>query len=146
MIRELTIRQATGADAKRLCELASQLGYLCHPSEVVGRIERVAGSDKEVILVAQSEDEVIGWTSLAIVEHFYLEPFVEVSGFVVDERFRSHGIGKQLMAAAEQWVRDKNLNLIRLKTNAIRKGAHRFYERHGFEKTKEQYVYMKIIE
>jgi hypothetical protein len=50
-----------------------------------------------------------------------------------------------MVAAAEAWVLERGLAMLRLKTNAARKDAHRFYERMGFENVKEQIVYVKKL-
>jgi len=145
MNESIIIRSAKKEDAPDLAELAGQLGYPCKEADVRSRVERIVRNKNETILVAEDSGIVIAWTSVQIIEHFYLEPFAELSGFVVDAGRRSQGIGKALMDAAEAWVKGKGLDYLRLKTNVIRKDAHRFYERNGFTKTKEQYVYGKAI-
>ena len=45
----------------------------------------------------------------------------------------------------KRWAEAKGVGLIRLRSNVVRTDAHRFYERQGFTKTKEQFVFeMKI--
>lgn len=145
MENAVLIRPVQEADSSRLAELAEQLGYPCKVESVGMRISQYIDSDARTILVAESGGEVVAWTSMDVIDHFYLEPFVEISGFVVDKKCRSMGIGGKLMAEAEKWTMGKGFDTVRLKTNAIRKDAHRFYEGLGFEKTKEQYVYIKKL-
>lgn len=140
-----TTRYATERDCAELARLACQLGYPCSSDDARTRAARYFGSEERAILAADLGGELVGWTSVEIVEHFYLERFAELSGFVVDEGRRGMGLGSLLMAAAEDWARARGLGLLRLKTNVLRSGAHRFYEGLGFECRKEQYVYEKRL-
>lgn len=143
---DLSVRSAGLGDAERLAELAGQLGYPCAAGDVEGRMRSYLGSDDRVILVAEAAGRVVGWLSLAVTRHFYVSPFVEVSGFVVDEDYRGSGIGGRLMGEAEAWTRGRGLSVLRLKTNVVRTRAHRFYERLGFVRSKQQFVYGKRLE
>jgi GNAT superfamily N-acetyltransferase len=143
---ECRIRKAVSDDYPFLADLACQLGYPCEPLEVKSRIVRYLDSPYCAILVAEEGEAVLGWTSLEVVDHFYLPRFAEISGLVVDEGHRGRGLGAVLIAAAGAWASERGLAVLRLKTNVTRKDAHRFYEKLGFQKTKEQYVYMKRLE
>ena len=145
MERQITIRTAKPEDARFLSALSAQLGYPCDEGEVESRIRRIAGLEEEDVLVAEDAGRVIAWTSVQVARHFYLEPFAEISGFVVEETFRNRGVGRELLDAAAHWAKDKGCGTLRLKTNVTRKDAHRFYENNGFERTKEQYVYLRSI-
>jgi GNAT superfamily N-acetyltransferase len=50
-----------------------------------------------------------------------------VDDLVVDDRFRSQGIGGQLMAELENRARASGCDRIELDTGVANKGAHRFY-------------------
>ena len=53
---------------------------------------------------------------------------------------RSFKIGKQLIEKIEEIAKDKQLEQIELSTSTYRKGAHRFYERQGYEKLHYNYT------
>jgi len=141
----LAIRDAQVNDAEALAILATQLGYPCNASEIVERINPYLDNQEARILVATINGTVVGWISLNLIKHFYTKPFMEISGFVVDEKERRKGIGKALISEAEKWTREKGYAVLRLKTNLKRKEAHIFYENNGFKKVKEQYVYLKEL-
>ncbi|MDP3177811.1 MAG: GNAT family N-acetyltransferase [Spirochaetaceae bacterium] len=141
----IEIREAVRADAPRLAALAAQLGYPCDEAFVRERMGRYLGASDRVILVADSGGQAVAWTSMEVVDHFYTETCVELSGFVVDEELRGRGVGAALMSAAEAWARGGGHRLLRLRTNVIRAGARLFYERLGFENAKEQIVYSKRV-
>lgn len=144
-MENLVIRDARLEDSQALAMLSAQLGYPTTDSEVKARLPRYLDSDESCVIVAQYRGQVIGWTSVEIVDHFYLDKFVEISGFVVDVEQRGRGIGHMLMREAERWTAEKGLSVLRLKTNVIRVDAHRFYENMGFERTKTQYTYVKQL-
>jgi GNAT superfamily N-acetyltransferase len=146
METDVLIRFARIEDYKELTKLAKQLGYENDESILKERITNYINKIEKAIFVAECNSEVIGWNSVEIIDHFYIEPYVEISGFVVDEKHRNKKIGQTLMRETEKWTKDHGMTKIRLRTNSIRKDAHRFYERLGFIKCKEQIVYDKKIE
>ena len=50
----------------------------------------------------------------------------------VDEKYRGHGIGREMMLWAIKRAREKGCISMQLTTNAERADAHRFYENLGF--------------
>lgn len=53
-------------------------------------------------------------------------------GLAVLEERRGSGIGSRLMAAAEEWARQRGATLMMLDASAANVEARRFYERHGY--------------
>lgn len=102
-------------------------------------------SSRSRIIVAEVDGVVVGWTSVDVVEHFYLEPYVGVSGLVVDAAYRGKGVGKRLIRAVEDWARAQGLAVVRLSANVARTDAHGFYDRNGFTRVKTQYAFMKRL-
>lgn len=143
--RDVTVRPARAADCEQLALLAGQLGYPNKAEDVKKRMERYLDSTERIILVAETSGRLVGWMSMDVVRLFYHEPYVEISGFVVDETFRSRGIGGSLIAEAEAWAENTGCDVLLLRTNVVRKDAHRFYERYGFHLKKQQRVYVKAL-
>lgn len=137
----LIIRDAIDADAATLADLAAQLGYPASIDSVQAGLRRYAGNPEERVIVAELSGQVVGWTSVGVIDHFYTPVYVEISGFVVDAKHRSAGIGAALMAEVKKWTKAKQLGIVRLRANVIREDAHRFYGREGFLKVKEQFVF-----
>jgi GNAT superfamily N-acetyltransferase len=140
------IRDAKTEDAGWLAELSTQLGYPTTAREVGVRLSKYEGSADERVIVAVDGKTVVGWTSAAVVDHFYIPRYMEISGLVVDSKSRSRGVGALLIAEVERWAAEKRLGMVRLRTNVVRVDAHRFYERRGFSRTKTQYTYEKLVE
>lgn len=144
-MKDLVVRAAFLEDAPALIPLAAQLGYPCREDRVRERLAAILASDSATVLVAEAGGRVVAWTSVEIVDHFYVDPVAEISGFVVDEGHRSRGIGAALMRGAESWAKNHGMEKLRLRANAIRLDAHRFYEREGFSRSKTQVVFVKPL-
>lgn len=141
------IREVQESDLRRVAQLAEQLGYPTSESDVRNRLAQLMRqSGQNIIFVAVSSDDlVIGWLHAMVHISLITEPRVEVAGLVVDERARGKGVGRQLMDAAESWVRSKGLSVVRLSSQTKRVDAHRFYEGLGYEIKKTSHVLMQHL-
>jgi ribosomal protein S18 acetylase RimI-like enzyme len=143
---DVLIRDARIADSGAVARLAEQLGYSVTIEDIEARLGKLRSRIDEITIVAENgEGVVVGWATFGITEHIHSEPYVEVSGFIVDQDFRNNGIGKTMMDEVERWTKAKGLLTIRLHANVIRKAAHLFYQAIGFEKIKEQYAFRKEL-
>ena len=141
MIDGLNIRDARPGDEAALARLAGQLGYPTSAEAVAARIVKYFGNAEERVIVAELDGDVIAWTSAALVDHFYTPPCVEISGLVVDAGLRGRGIGAALLGGVKRWAAELGVATVRLRANVIRAEAHRFYERQGFARVKQQIVF-----
>ena len=139
------IREAQPQDFPRIAELAGQLGYPSSPNEIAGRLAGIKYSDDHAVFVAQLGGEVAGWLGVYVCRTVEADARAEISGLVVDERFRSQQIGLHLLGRAERWAREKGCRAIGLRSNVIRDRAHVFYERHGYKHTKTQKSFRKDL-
>ena len=143
---DVFIRDARIADSRAVARLADQLGYSVTVDDIEARLGKIRqNTDERVIVAENSEGVVVGWTTFGITEHIHSKPYVEVSGFVVEQDFRGKGVGRKIIDEVERWTRDKGLLTIRLHANVTRKAAHMFYQAIGFEKIKEQYAFRKEL-
>jgi GNAT superfamily N-acetyltransferase len=88
---------------------------------------------------------IVGWTHVYRTDLVQEMPFAELGGLVVDPRRRGSGVGKRLLEAAEHWAFDHGLATMRVRSNVVRSGAHRFYERNGFAVEKTSLTFVKPI-
>lgn len=141
-----TIRKACAADAERIAVLSGQLGYPATAGEVRARLQRIEGNGEHAALVGvEPGGEVVAWLHIHLVHLLELDTQAEVSGLVVDDAWRGHGIGALLMRHAEQWAREKGCAAIRLRSRITREAAHRFYETLGYEFWKTQKAFRKTL-
>jgi GNAT superfamily N-acetyltransferase len=139
------IREARPRDYARIAELAGQLGYRSSAEEISVRLEGMKRSSDHFVFAAELNGEVVGWLGVYICRMVEAEARAEISGLVVDERFRSQRIGWRLLDRAERWAREKGCGVIGLRSNVIRDRAHAFYERNGYKHVKSQKAFRKVI-
>jgi GNAT superfamily N-acetyltransferase len=140
------IRPAQPADHSRIAELAGQLSYPSTAEDIARRLRGINGSAEAAVFVAELETgEIAGWIAVFVYRTVETDARAEISGLVVDERFRSQRVGERLLAHAEQWARENGCQAIGLRSNVIRDRAHAFYERHGYAHLKTQKAFRKQL-
>jgi GNAT superfamily N-acetyltransferase len=140
------IRAAQAPDVARIAELAGQLSYPSTPEEIARRLQGMNDSADAAVFVAELETaEIAGWIAVFVYRTIEADARAEVSGLVVDERFRSQRVGERLLARAEDWARENGCHVIGLRSNIVRDRAHAFYERHGYTHVKTQKAFRKQL-
>jgi GNAT superfamily N-acetyltransferase len=141
----LSIREATTSDASALNELSRQLGYPMTEEQTGKNLEAILASDNEKVFIAADNDKVVAWIHVFHSIRLESGSFSELGGLVVDEGYRNKGIGKKLVNRTIEWSRERDIPILRLRSNTIRKDAHRLYLRIGFKEIKEQKVFDLIL-
>jgi GNAT superfamily N-acetyltransferase len=140
-VEELVIRRAERSDAAALAELAGELGYPTEPAEMERRLAALPRGDD--VWVAVLDGRVVGWAHCTVRRSLLIEPHIEVMGLVVGEPWHGRGVGRHLMAAAEQSARAAGVGSIRLRSGVQREGAHAFYLGLGYREQKRQAVFVR---
>jgi GNAT superfamily N-acetyltransferase len=97
--------------------------------------------DEHETFVAERGGRVVGFVGVMYgLSYIYDPPFVRVLSLVVEPGERGMGTGAALMAWAERWALDRGVEQVQLTTALHRDGAHRFYERLGYERTGVRYA------
>ena len=68
------------------------------------------------------------------------EPTGRLTAMVVSGPAQGTGIGRRLVAAAEDWVRARGAHVMMLTSHSRREGAHAFYQRLGYAETGKRFV------
>ena len=140
------VRPARPSDAPQLAALCGQLGYPSTREEVERRLQEIQGLGEHAIFVAEQPGGAIaGFLDVFVMRTVESDSHAEVAGLVVEETFRSKGIGPLLMERAEEWAREQACRMIGLRSNVIRERAHAFYERLGYNVIKTQKVFRKAL-
>ena len=138
---DITVVPATPQHADAIAALSAQLGYPASVTETAERLAVIARSNYDVVYVAVLEHHlVVGWMHVFYALRVEGPPFCEIGGMVVDEHWRSKGIGSVLVEHARLWSSTKGCAALRVRSNVVRKNAHQFYTREGFRQLKEQKV------
>jgi GNAT superfamily N-acetyltransferase len=142
----VNIREINASDAEVIAELTTELGYPTSAEITRRRIGELEALGDHIVYVACSaSDKVIGWLHVAVVYHLQADVCAEIGGLVVDASGRNSGIGRQLVAEAEEWARRRGVNRIVVRSNIIRDAAHRFYLREGYLHKKTSAVFEKML-
>ncbi|OGO00283.1 MAG: hypothetical protein A2Y58_00040 [Chloroflexi bacterium RBG_13_51_52] len=137
------IRAATEQDIPRLLELYRQLSFnpgdykappLKDCRRVLSDMSKVPGYS---LLVAEEDGKVVGTTVMSILPGMAhgTSPFAVVEYMVVDEQWRSRGIGTLLMEYCITHAKEAGCYKIMLTSDNRRERAHKFYQRSGFEES-----------
>ncbi len=86
------------------------------------------------VIVRNDEDNVIGVTGIWIATKLYCGKYMEMDNVVVDEKYRSVGLGKQLYEYCLSIANENNCKVIMLDAYRENIRAHDFYEGKGFIK------------
>lgn len=98
------VREARPEDAQSIAALSDVLGYPVGADAILQRLERLLGSRRDTVLVAESATgQVLGWIHGLEQELLESEPRCEILGLIVDAQHRQLGVGRQLVAHVEQW-------------------------------------------
>jgi GNAT superfamily N-acetyltransferase len=137
----LTIRDARPEDARPLARLIGQLGYPTSPEAVSRRLELLATSEADRLVVADLDGQVVGLASLHVSRSLeYDKPAAKLSAIVVDREHRRLGIGAWSRRWSWRRARARDCCLIFLTTAERRGDAHAFYRRIGFEETGRRFA------
>jgi GNAT superfamily N-acetyltransferase len=142
------IRSAAAGDAEAMASLARQLG---HPGvDAVWIAQRLATLDAEglgAVLVAVAADgRVLGLAQLLPQQFLVEPPFVELIALVVDAAARGRRVGAALLAAVEDWARQRGFPGVYVRSNVVRERAHRYYLREGYLEQKRQAIFFKPLD
>ncbi|MBL6458107.1 GNAT family N-acetyltransferase [Belnapia sp. T6] len=141
----IAIRPLEEADMPALPGLLAQLGYAMPAEEVARRVAAVRAAPGHAVLVAVREGAVLG------LMHLFLRPAIEkppeamVQALVVEAGSRGTGLGRRLMAAAEDWARAQGQASLALTSNSARSGAHAFYTTLGYETVATSVLFRKAL-
>ena len=138
---DIELRTISIADANQVQLLSKQLGYELGLDATAEQINAILSSENDFAVVALIENKVVGWIHVFKATRLETKPFAEIGGLVVDENFRSKGIGRKLVEATRQWCLQKHINDLRVRSNVKRIQAHQFYSSTGFSELKEQKVF-----
>jgi GNAT superfamily N-acetyltransferase len=137
----MMIRDAVSEDGADVARLIEILGYPASPESVAYRVNQLAASPTDRLVVAEIDGRVVGLASIHVsltLEHD--KPAAKLSAIVVDERHRRRGIGAALATAMEAEARRRGCCLIFVTTAERRRDAHAFYEGIGYEETGRRFA------
>jgi GNAT superfamily N-acetyltransferase len=142
----LVIRCAAMKDSEAITALTIELGYSVSIADTSEWLHALLNASAHAVLVAVHEIHgLCGW--IHVEKRLSLESGykAEISGLVVSAKARRMGVGKQLIAAAEQWASHQHLANVYVRSNIIREDSHPFYVSQGYTLKKTSHTYDKKL-
>ncbi|MCL6706627.1 GNAT family N-acetyltransferase [Pseudomonas sp. R2.Fl] len=139
---DLTIREAREADVPAIVALFAGdplggHGDTTDPAALpsyLAAFRRISASPSEMLYVAEKAGEIVGtfqtMITTAMSGRGSSSMIVEAVQTRADQR--GQGIGAAMIGFCVEKAREDGARLVQLMSNAVRKDAHRFYERLGF--------------
>jgi GNAT superfamily N-acetyltransferase len=140
----MVVRELCVGDADKLAKLITQLGYETSELEMAKRIADLSLRDDHWQFGLEDG-------GLVASIHFYIQrslecqPEIVVQSLIVDLAHRRKGYGQQFLTLAERYAREHALEVISLRSNTQRTGAHRFYQTLGYESIGTSTLFKKSI-
>lgn len=141
------IRRCMVSDAKHIYELCRiSLGYDFTAEQVEANVRRLMGSAENLLMVAVDEDdECIGFIHASNHNPVYAPPMKDIMALAIYDEYRHKGIGKQLVAAVEDWAQQTGAHGLRVNSGIEQKSAVTFYKSCGFDYIKTLYNLRKMF-
>jgi ribosomal protein S18 acetylase RimI-like enzyme len=138
---DLTIRAADMNDAAALALLMCELGYETTRSEMHARMERIAADERYRTFVAVLDGKVCGMIgTLTCPSYEHNDSGGRILALATLSTMRRRGIGRALIATAENDFAQRGVRRIALNTQLTREDAHTFYESLGYERNGWRFV------
>jgi predicted N-acetyltransferase YhbS len=142
---EFILRNVRKEDSKGVKKLAEELGYPSSEEKISEILDTVIQHDDHRLIVAEKDDDLVGYIHMVSSLRVGSDPFVEIAALSVHDAHRKIGIGKALISESQKMAEEKGVEYIRIRSNIIRREAHKFFEQRGFKNLKTQEVFVKKI-
>lgn len=108
-----------------------------HRRELHAGLKDIIGRDDAALLLATVGDGAVGMAEVHVRRDepgaaTFARTHGHLQSLMVLEPFKRLGIGERLLAAAQEWAREKGATEMRLDAWEFEDGPLRFYERHGY--------------
>lgn len=141
---DIIIRQAEASDVKAILGLAKHIGretdYLTYGSEglpytrdeELSIILKYQQSDKDILLLIESDDQLIGMGNVTTIDPHRQNHVAEI-GISIIEEYWGYGIGSMLLDALIEFAKQVGLRVLTLEVVTENQRAVRLYEKFGFK-------------
>lgn len=145
--RKIVIRRAELLDAPGVARLGNDvLGWKASLEEVRERLAyQLDNPDDYGFFVAEVDGEIMGFANVILKIEMKVGKQARIDWVVTDENARGLGLGRKVMEATEKWAKEHGSTTLKLVSGAHRTETHKFYEKIGYEKAKEQYQFKKQL-
>ena len=143
-VGSLSFRPAVAEDAERIAALLTDEGYPAGASDIVARLEHFASPTSRVV-VAEASGDVLGFVAVHVMPRFeHGDQVLRVLALVVDPGVRERGVGRLLMAEAEEIGREAGAAFAEVTAGHHRADARRLYESLGYDGSVAAYLRKRL--
>lgn len=132
-------------DLPEVRSLCGEMGYEVSAEDLATRFKFILQREDHALLVAVVDSKIAAWAHVSLTPALSDRERAEINGLVVGKKVRKQGVGRVLNAACEDWAREKRCQVIRVRSQAMREGAHEFCVSLGYELRKIQNVFTKEL-
>ena len=138
---ECSIRDAELNDAPELAALMCELGHETDRTEMGTRLALILSDPACKTFVAVMDGHVCGMIGTVMYPSYeHNDPSGRILALVTSSATRRRGIGRALIAAAENDLAQRGIRRVALNTSLTREDAHKFYESLGYERNGWRFV------
>jgi GNAT superfamily N-acetyltransferase len=137
----MKIRELSSDDYQSMVSLLKQLGYGDNDAESLSKRYAVFKNHEGIVFVVEDvAKKVVGFAAITVMPLIHCDGFLaRIAGICIDEKYRSAGIGADLLKFIENYSVEKGCVLLEVTTNLVREKAHQFYLNNGFVETHKRY-------
>ena len=140
----ITYRPAGTADAGAIAALFTDEGYPAGPSDIRNRLTHFDSTQSRVI-IAEHDGAILGFIAVHALPRFeHDDSILRILALVVDAGARERGVGRALMAEAEQIGAELGAAFVELTAGHHRPEARHLYESLGYDSTVTAYLRKKL--
>jgi ribosomal protein S18 acetylase RimI-like enzyme len=137
----IIVRSANENDATAISDLLSELGYSLEAAHVRKNIALLSSNSSDSVLVAEAVSSVIGVISFHVIPLFHVGGNLgRITSLVVSSQWQRHGVGSELVRAAEEFGWSQGCLRIEVTSGDQREGAHKFYRSLGYEFDERRFI------
>ena len=137
----ILVREARYEDADAIAVLLTQLGYPQGEDFVIGKLVEFSARESAKVFVAELDAKVVGFLSFDCEPLFHREGNIgSIMAMCVLEEHRGEGIGKRLIASAEEEAKLQGCVRIAVASGMQRLDTHKFYLSQGYEEKTKRFV------
>ena len=127
------IRSASSDDSEQLAALVEQLGYRADERFIRDQLAELASRPGTTVFVADDNGAIIGLLCFSIIPLLHVSGGLgRVSALVVDSECQGNGVGRRLVAEAEEFAWNTGCARIEITSGDHRSDAHAFYKAIGY--------------
>jgi GNAT superfamily N-acetyltransferase len=127
------IRSASSDDSEQLAALVEQLGYRADERFIRDQLTELASRPGTTVFVADDNGAIIGLLCFSIIPLLHVSGGLgRISALVVDSECQGNGVGRRLVAEAEEFAWNTGCARIEITSGDHRPDAHAFYEAIGY--------------